>query len=134
MTDTDREPTFFDDVKAFHAIFHLPIGSKPEITGIKDQQLRLRLIKEEFFELIDAHLERDIVAIADAIADLIYVACGMAVSYGIPLNEVWAAVQKSNMDKVCKNCHQPHYREDGKVAKPKGWQPPNIEGVINEYR
>jgi predicted HAD superfamily Cof-like phosphohydrolase len=124
--------TFFDDVKAFHVLFNLPVGEVPTFTETLDQDLRLRLIKEEWIELQEAHEEQDIVLVADAIADLIYVACGMAVSYGIPLNAVWAEVQRTNMAKAGEN--GPIYREDGKVQKPEGWQPPDIEGIIEAHR
>lgn len=120
--------TFFDDVKKFHRVFNLPIGKKPAFTDVHDQQLRMRLINEEMSELRLAHNQGDIVEVADAIADLIYVACGMAVSYGIPLNTVWKEVQRSNMAKVGAN--GPIYREDGKVSKPEGWTPPDIAGVL----
>ena len=122
--------TFFDDVKAFHMAFKLPVGTTPEFTDYADQGLRLKLIHEELVELEAAHEDEDIVEVADACADLIYVICGMAVSYGIPLNEVWAEVQRSNMAKVGKD--GPVYREDGKVGKPVGWKPPDIESIIRE--
>ena len=120
--------SFFDDVKYFHETFDLTIGKTPAFTSFEDQQLRLLLIAEEFVELQAAHEEQDLVEVADAIADLIYVACGMAVAYGIPLNEVWDEVQYSNMAKVGPN--GPIYREDGKVDKPEDWTPPNIEAII----
>lgn len=121
-------PSFFDDVRTFHEAFNLRIGSEPELPDHDDQQLRLELIREEYAELRSAHADQDIVAIADAIADLVYVACGMAVAYGIPLNQVWDAVQKANMEKLGPN--GPIYREDGKVLKPEGWQAADIREVI----
>jgi predicted HAD superfamily Cof-like phosphohydrolase len=128
----DGPSTFFDDVKAFHVLFNLPLGTTPAFTSEDDVALRLKLIEEEHIELCLAHDARDIVEVADAIADLIYVACGMAVAYGIPLNEVWAEVQRSNMAKVGID-GKPIYREDGKVAKPEGWTPPDIASILRRH-
>ena len=131
-TDTGHDlikNSFFDDVKAFHQLFSLPVGERPAFTNPEDVELRMRLIDEERNELEEAILNNDIVEVADALADLIYVACGAAVSFGIPLNEVWNEVQRTNMAKVGKD-GRPSYRPDGKVSKPEGWQPPDIRGVI----
>jgi predicted HAD superfamily Cof-like phosphohydrolase len=130
--DIPKHTTFFDDVKAFHVLFKLPVGEVPAFTSVQDQDLRMRLITEERLELIAAHETGDIVEAADAIADLIYVACGMAVSYGIPLNAVWEEVQRTNMAKVGPD-GIPIYRADGKVAKPDGWQPPDIGSIIRRH-
>ena len=123
--------SFFDDVKTFHETFNLRIGEKCEFPDLQDQHLRWRLINEELKELRLAHQAGDMVECADAIADLIYVVCGMAVSYGIPLNHVWEEVQRSNMAKAGAN--GPKYRSDGKVLKPEGWTPPDIAGVLEGY-
>lgn len=122
-------PSFFDDVAEFHALFHLPLGEKLAFTSSEDQLLRMRLIREEVAEIFEAHARQDIVEVADGIADLIYVACGMAVSYGIPLNKVWAEVQRTNMAKAGPD-GVPRYREDGKVLKPDGWTPPDIKSIL----
>jgi predicted HAD superfamily Cof-like phosphohydrolase len=124
--------SFFDDVMAFHELFKVTIGEKCEIPDLEEQELRLRLIAEEYEELRLAHDASDIIEIADALADLIYVACGMAVAYGIPLNEVYAEVQRSNMAKVGED-GEPIYRSDGKVLKPEGWTPPDIARVLREF-
>jgi predicted HAD superfamily Cof-like phosphohydrolase len=125
--------SFFDNVTEFHKLFKLPVGEVPGFTDDVDVALRLKLVEEEMTELWEGHEARDIVLVADAIADLIYVACGMAVSYGIPLNEVWAEVQRTNMAKVGAD-GKPIYREDGKVAKPEGWTPPDIRSIIEGQR
>jgi predicted HAD superfamily Cof-like phosphohydrolase len=117
-------------VKAFHELFNLPVGEVPAFTQSKDVILRFRLIEEEVKELDEAHQAQDIVEVADALADIIYVACGMAVAYGIPLNEVWQEVQRSNMAKVGPN--GPIYRKDGKVSKPEGWIAPDIKSIIEK--
>lgn len=122
--------SFFDDVKEFHKAFNLPIGLEPHMPPRADERsLRIRLIHEEYEELLTAHMHHDVIGVADAIGDMIYVLCGMAVVYGIPLNEVYAEIQRSNMAKLGLD-GKPIYREDGKVLKPEGWTPPDIEGVM----
>ena len=83
------------------------------------QMLRMDLLDEEVGELHEAVEKGDIVKIADAIADLTYVAVGTAVAYGIPFDAVFAEVHRSNMTKLGKD-GKPVYREDGKVITP-GW-------------
>ncbi len=129
--------TMIDDVKAFHEAMGVPVLTKPEVPEEERIQLRLRLIKEEFEELCEACACEDpdfdypqyedvkLPDVADAIADLIYVAIGTAHEFGIPLEAVWAEVQRSNMAKVGGAT-----REDGKIMKPEGWKPPDIEGVL----
>jgi predicted HAD superfamily Cof-like phosphohydrolase len=113
------------DVEKFHEKFgcysQRVIGLAPK----EIQLLRLKLLAEEVAELITATTNEDIVEIADGIADVIYVAVGMALANGIPLDAVWDEVQRSNMAKVGGAT-----RQDGKVLKPEGWQPPNIEAVL----
>jgi predicted HAD superfamily Cof-like phosphohydrolase len=124
--------SYYDDVVHFHGAFRLPVGKKPELPNESEQALRLRLVREEWIELRQAHLHRSLEEVAREIADLIYVACGMAVSYGIPLNEVWNEVHRSNMAKITKR--GPKYRTDGKVLKPYGWQPPDIKKALESPR
>lgn len=122
--------SFFDDVKTFHVAMSIRVGTKPEIPDHEERMLRMRLVDEEIRELHHAHWDSNIVEIADAIADAIYVLCGMAVSYGIPLNEVWNEIQRSNMAKVGVD-GKVRYRNDGKVLKPDGWTPPDIKTIID---
>ena len=118
----------FNDVKQFQTAFDLNVGSKPELPFAPERLLRVRLLREEFNEYIEAENENDIVEIADALADIIYIACGTAVSYGIPLDKVFDEVHRSNMAKLVDG--KPIRREDGKVLKPEGWTPPDIKSVL----
>jgi predicted HAD superfamily Cof-like phosphohydrolase len=98
-------------------------------------RLRWKLIYEEYHELYEAlggaammaseNTEANLPETADAIADLIYVLIGTAHEFGIPLADVWAEVQRTNMAKTGGAT-----RSDGKVMKPEGWQAPDIEGVL----
>ena len=121
--------SFYTDVRNFHQSFGQRIGEKPELPDGNERDLRYNLLKEEFEEYEAAESTDNLVEIADALADIIYIACGTAVSYGIPLDKVFAEVHRSNMAKLVDG--KPIYREDGKVMKPEGWTPPDVEGVLN---
>lgn len=121
----------FKDVMDFHKAFGQKVGDKPELPDINERGLRMKLLKEEFEEYMEAEEENNLVEIADALADLIYIACGTAVSYGIPLDVVYDEVHRSNMSKLVDG--KPIYREDGKVMKPEGWTPPDIKGILEKW-
>lgn len=116
------------DVARFHYAFDAPVRTTPTIPSEVERQLRWDLIAEEVSELGEAWQADDLVDIADALADLIYVAVGMALVYGIPLHEVWEEVQRSNMDK-----RGGGRREDGKILKPAGWEPPKIRECLRRF-
>lgn len=121
---------WYQDVKDFHVKFGCHVESIPRIPPRNAEQLRLSLLKEEFSEeLIPALEAEDLVEIADAIADTIYVLLGTAVSYGIDLRPIWDEIHQSNMAKVGGG-----QREDGKVMKPEGWQPPDVAGLIEHQK
>lgn len=122
---------WYNDVKDFHIAFGQRVGQSPLIPeDYNERDLRINLLEEEFKEYMNAEEKNDITEIADALADIIYIACGTAVSYGIPLDEVFTEVHRSNMAKLVDG--KPIYREDGKVMKPAGWTPPDIEGVLKK--
>jgi|DEB0MinimDraft_10_1074344.scaffolds.fasta_scaffold127876_2 predicted HAD superfamily Cof-like phosphohydrolase len=116
------------DVAEFHRAFDVPVRTVPQIPSEIERQLRWDLITEEVSELGEAWQSDDLVDIADALADLIYVAIGMALTYGIPLHHVWDEVQRSNMDKLGGG-----RREDGKILKPANWEPPKIRECLRQY-
>ena len=118
----------YNDVKDFQVAFGLNVGAEPKLPLDPERQLRIRLLREEFEEYLVGEDRDDIVEIADALADIIYIACGTAVSYGIPLDRVFAEVHRSNMAKLVDG--KPIRREDGKVLKPEGWTPPDTKGAV----
>lgn len=123
----------FKQVLEFQRAFGLGVASEPHIP--KDQKLRdlrISLLEEEFDEYTTAEEENDLVEIADALADIIYIACGTAAEYGIDLDAVFAEVHRSNMAKLVDG--KVLRREDGKVKKPEGWTPPDIAGVLQKSR
>jgi predicted HAD superfamily Cof-like phosphohydrolase len=123
--------TALRDVEDFHRVCDLPILATPTIPSAERAGLRIELIEEEVNrELLPAMRANDLVSIADAMADSIYVIVGAALEYGIPLDKVWAEVQRANMTKCDIFTGKVKYREDGKVLKPDGWQPPNIAAIL----
>ena len=84
---------------------------------------------EELKELLDAMSREDLVGIADGLADLLYVVFGTAVAYGIPMDEVFAEVHRSNMTKLGPD-GKPIIGEEGKRLKGPGYVPPNIQALV----
>lgn len=115
--------TPYDMVREFHAKFDVTDSPTPDISRHKN--LRIRLIDEERNELCQALGENDVVAVADALADLMYVVIGSALQWGIPLERVFAEVHRSNMTKDGGG-----KRADGKVIKGPNYEPPDIAGVL----
>jgi hypothetical protein len=118
----------YDAVDAFHEAFGLLRAETPQLPAEPARQLRIDLLYEEYCEYLKGEEEDDLVQIADALADLIYIACGTAVAYGIPLDKVFAEVHRSNMAKLVDG--KVIRREDGKVLKPAGWTSPDVKGVM----
>lgn len=119
-------------VAEFHEAFSMPNRVKFLDPRLTDRTaMRLDLIQEEASELAEAIHANDIVEVADALADLVYVTYGAALEFGIDLDAVIAEVHRSNMAKLGPN-GQVIYREDGKVLKPEGWTPPNIRSVLEQ--
>lgn len=131
--------SFFDDVGEFHRKFglpHLGDGESPRLLSETDFNFRYRFLKEELRELDEAQGNGDLAKVADALADLVYVALGTAHLMGVPMNEIWAEVQRANLAKArARGADDPRstrgHRLD--VVKPEGWLPPDVEGVIARY-
>jgi predicted HAD superfamily Cof-like phosphohydrolase len=119
---------FYTDVKEFHQSFGQRVGEKPELPDTEERDLRKKLLIEEVNEYYNAEYADDLVEITDALADIIYIACGTAVSYGIPLDRVFTEVHRSNMAKLVDG--KVLRRSDGKIQKPEGWTPPDIETIL----
>ena len=120
----------YNDVKDFHKAFGQRVSETPALPDENERHLRKVLLEEEFNEYIIAEAENDIVEIADALADIIYIACGTAVSYGIPLDIIFDEVHHSNMSKLVDG--KVIRRSDGKIQKPEGWMPPNIANILKK--
>ena len=123
--------TMFEMVRDFHTAFGQRVGTKPELPDHQERELRMRLMKEEFNEYNKAEDNNDLTNLAVELADIIYIACGTAVSYGIPLDDVFNAIHQANMNKLVDG--KVIRREDGKIKKPDGWQPADIEGILKNH-
>lgn len=89
------------------------------------------LISEEFGELCEAEAAEDTVEEFDAVLDLIVVLIGYGLSRGWPMDEGWAEVMRSNMAKIDPYSGSVRRREDGKILKPEGWTPPDLDSLLN---
>lgn len=118
------------DVGRFHVACDQPVRYVPMMPSQDEIDFRIRLIDEEFTELKDACADGDIVEVADALCDIMYVVAGACHHFGIQLHRVWAEVQASNMAKIDPVTGKVRKRADGKVLKPEGWQPPNVRRAL----
>lgn len=98
--DPMAHPDFIGDVRLFHLAMGLGVSDYPHMPPPKVRYLRNHLNHEELGELDQAVVQEDLAGIVDAIGDLIYVLCGMAITYGLPLAEVWYEIQRANMSKL----------------------------------
>lgn len=117
-------------VARFHRSFGLPLRSAPTAEVGHDQvELRLALIEEEVGELRAAAAAGQLTAVADALADIVYVAYGSAHVYGIDLDAVLDEVHSSNMTKLGAD-GRPVRRADGKILKGPGYRAPDVAAVL----
>lgn len=118
-------------VSEFHTTYSMPIREVPTL-DIPARKMRLELIMEEAEEYREAEANNDLIEMADALADLVYVAYGAALEHGIDLDHVLKEVQRSNLSKLHHETGLPIYREDGKVLKGENFTPPDIAKVLRE--
>lgn len=124
----------FLDVEQFRIAGEAPVLMAPTFPDPKRIDLCKKLHVEEITELHNAIDARDMVGVADGITDLIYVLISSAFEFGIPLPDVWFEVHASNMAKIDPKTGKVLKREDGKILKPEGWQPPDIAAVLEAAR
>ena len=116
----------FDDVKNFMETYGQEVKIKPSFPSEKIVQLRYDLIKEELDELSDAINDKNIVEVADALTDLLYVVYGAGHAFGINLDKCFAEVQRSNMSKLGEDGN-PIYNENRKVMNGPNYLKPNLK-------
>ena len=123
--------SYFEDVRKFHKEILNVDDSKPHPLPALAMSERIKFIEEELSELSDSYVASDLTAMADAIADAVYVLLGTAHMMGLPFDQIWEAVQKANMAKV-RGMTKRNVECD--ACKPVGWVGPeaDIELAIAE--
>ena len=121
--------TNFDKVGIFMKTFGQEVKTKPSFSTDKINQLRLDLIKEELTELTEAMNNKDLLEVADALTDILYVTYGAGHAFGINLDKCFEEVQNSNMSKLDEN-GKPIYNEHGKVMKGPNYFKPNLKKIF----
>ena len=121
-------------VEIFHDAFGIKNNYEPTIDlSEKDIELRYNLMNEENSEYLEAAKNGDIVEVADALGDQLYILCGTILKHGLQhkIAEVFTEIQRSNMSKLDIN-GMPIYREDGKVLKSSLYFRPDIKGILEK--
>jgi len=119
----------FNKVKTFMNTYGQEVKNTPEFPDSKIVQLRIDLIQEELNELKEAINNNDIIEVADALTDILYVTYGAGHSFGVDLDSCFNEVQNSNMSKLGDD-GKPIYNESGKVMKGPNYFKPNIKKII----
>ena len=120
----------FNKVKTFMETFGQEVKTKPSFSTDKINSLRYDLIKEELEELKEAMENKDLLEVADALTDILYVTYGAGHAFGIDLDKCFAEVQNSNMSKLSKN-GEPIYNESGKVMKGPNYFKPDLTKFVS---
>ena len=120
----------FSKVGDFMKTFGQEVKDKPSFSTDKINKLRLDLIKEELNELTEAMNNKDLLEVADALTDILYVTSGAGHAFGINLDKCFEEVQNSNMSKLDDN-GKPIYNEHGKVMKGPNYFKPDLTKFIN---
>ena len=121
----------FNKVKTFMNTYGQEVKNTPEFPDSKIVQLRIDLIQEELNELKEAINNNDIIEVADALTDILYVTYGAGHSFGVDLDSCFNEVQNSNMSKLGDD-GKPIYNESGKVMKGPGFFAPDLESILNQ--
>ena len=121
--------TNFEKVGLFMSTFGQEVKKKSELSSEKINSLRLSLIQEELDELTEAIKENDILEVADALTDILYVTYGAGQAFGINLDKCFDEVQKSNMSKLDLE-GKPIFNDDGKVMKGPNYFKPNLNKFV----
>jgi len=122
--------SYFEDVALWHKAAGHPVRKKLVTTAAsgsehQSRELGLRLVVEEFKELVSAFDSNNWEEVADACGDIIWVTCGLAARLGINLDAAWHEIRRTNWEKI-----GGPVREDGKILKPEGWKPPSMEVAL----
>ena len=120
----------FSKVGVFMKTFGQEVKDNPSFSSDKINKLRLDLIKEELNELTEAMNNKDLLEVADALTDILYVTYGAGHAFGIDLDKCFEEVQNSNMSKLDKN-GKPIFNEHGKVMKGPNYFKPDLSKFVS---
>lgn len=121
-------------VELFHTTYGLGVNQTPKADlGKTKNELRFNLMKEENEEYLEAVQNNDLIEVADALGDMLYILCGTILEHGLQhkIEEVFDEIQKSNMSKLGED-GKPIYREDGKVMKGPNYFKPDFSKIIEQ--
>ena len=121
--------TNFDKVGTFMKTFGQEVKTNPSFSTDKINKLRIDLIREELNELSEAMKNKDLLEVADALTDILYVTYGAGHAFGINLDKCFEEVQNSNMSKLGTD-GKPIYNEHGKVMKGPNYFKPNLSKFV----
>ncbi|MFL2639496.1 MAG: hypothetical protein ACJ0OB_04645 [Flavobacteriaceae bacterium] len=122
-----------NSVKKFHEVYKLDYNQTPTVKiPMEIIKLRFNLMSEENLEYFEAAKNNDLIEVADALGDMLYILCGTIIAHGMQgkIEEVFDEIQKSNMSKL-DNDGNPIYRDDGKVMKGPNYFKPNFSKILN---
>ena len=122
--------TNFEKVRLFMKTYGQEVKDKAEFSDAKTNKLRIDLIKEELEELTDAMQDENLLEVADALTDILYVTYGAGHAFGIDLDKCFEEVQNSNMSKLGED-GKPIYNEAGKVMKGPNYFKPDLSKYLN---
>ena len=120
----------FNKVGTFMKTFGQEVKTEPSFSNEKINKLRIDLIKEELEELTEAMNNKDLLEVADALTDILYVTYGAGHAFGIDLDKCFDEVQNSNMSKLGEN-GEPIYNESGKVMKGPNYFKPDLSKFVS---
>lgn len=135
MSDPFDARSPFEKLWEFHETYNVLRERVPTLpdasteAGAAMRTLRKDILAEEYQEYLDGEKNNDLVEIADALIDMIYIAYGTGVAYGLPMDELFNEVHRSNMSKLGED-GKPIYRADGKVLKGPNYSPPDLASII----
>ncbi len=120
-------------VEEFHNVFQIGNANEMRLIDEKDYTLRYNLIKEENEEYLEACKNGDLVEVADALGDQLYILFGTILKHGLQhkIEEVYDEIHRSNMSKLDEN-GQPIFREDGKILKSNLYFKPDIKRILDK--
>ena len=122
--------TNFEKVKLFMNTYGQEVKDKAEFSDAKTNKLRIDLIKEELEELTQAMNDKNLLEVADALTDILYVTYGAGHAFGIDLDKCFDEVQNSNMSKLGED-GKPIYNESGKVMKGPNYFKPDLTKFVS---